>query len=143
MVYFAYGLCEPHGPHNALGLDTLKAHAIACRVARARGGIVAGAANNQLAEPRHGDDLMQRGILYAPDYAINAGGLINVACEIDGYDEQRVRARVTKIFDTIYEIADRAKKAMQPTYRIADTMAQERLAQATPRPSTVPQRSKA
>lgn len=41
VVYFAYGLCEPHGPHNALGLDTLKAHAIACRVARARGGIVA------------------------------------------------------------------------------------------------------
>jgi leucine dehydrogenase len=83
---------------------------------------------------------MQRGILYAPDYAINAGGLINVACEIDGYDEQKVVARVMKIFDTIYEIADRAKKAMAPTYRIADTMAQERLARATPRPSSVPDR---
>lgn len=92
--------------------------------------IVAGAANNQLAEPRHGDDLMQRGILYAPDYAINAGGLINVAAEIDGYDEQKVRAHVTKIYDTIYEIAERAKKAMQPTYRIADTMAQEVLARS-------------
>jgi leucine dehydrogenase len=92
--------------------------------------IVAGAANNQLAEPRHGDDLMQRGILYAPDYAINAGGLINVAGEIDGYDEQKVRAEVMKIYDTIYEIAERARRAMTPTYRIADTMAQERLARA-------------
>ncbi len=90
--------------------------------------IVAGAANNQLAEPRHGDDLMQRGIVYAPDYAINAGGLINVATEIDGYDEAKSRARVMKIFDTIFEIAERAERAMQPTYRIADTMAQERLA---------------
>lgn len=90
--------------------------------------IVAGAANNQLAEPRHGDDLMQRGVLYAPDYAINAGGLINVATEIEGYDAEKSRARVMKIYDTIYEIAERAARAMQPTYRIADTMAQERLA---------------
>jgi leucine dehydrogenase len=97
-------------------------------IAKLRCGIVAGAANNQLAEPRHGDDLMQRGILYAPDYAINAGGLINVACEIDGYDESKVRERITRVYDTIFEIAERAKKAMQPTYRIADTMAQERLA---------------
>jgi leucine dehydrogenase len=90
--------------------------------------IVAGAANNQLAEPRNGDDLMQRGVLYAPDYAINAGGLINVATEIEGYDAEKSRARVMKIYDTIYEIAERARRAMQPTYRIADTMAQERLA---------------
>ena len=54
--------------------------------------IVAGAANNQLAEPRHGDDLHARGILYAPDYAINAGGLVNVAQEVKGYDAKR-RAR--------------------------------------------------
>ncbi|MCB9595689.1 MAG: Glu/Leu/Phe/Val dehydrogenase [Sandaracinaceae bacterium] len=90
--------------------------------------IVAGAANNQLAEPRHGDDLMQRGILYAPDYAINAGGLINVAQEYAGYDEASVRERTMKIYDTIYEIADRAQQAMAPTYRIADTLVEERLA---------------
>ncbi|MEZ4336739.1 MAG: Glu/Leu/Phe/Val dehydrogenase [Sandaracinaceae bacterium] len=90
--------------------------------------IVAGAANNQLAEPRHGDDLMQRGILYAPDYAINAGGLINVAQEVVGYDEAVSRDRTMKIYDTIFEIADRAHKAMAPTYRIADTMVEERLA---------------
>lgn len=92
--------------------------------------IVAGAANNQLAEPRHGDDLYQRGIVYAPDYAINAGGLINVAAEVEGYDEARVRARVTDIYDIIFEIADRAKAAMQPTDRIADTIAQEKLIRA-------------
>lgn len=106
---------------SALNDDTIPK--LACK-------IVAGAANNQLAEPRHGDDLMQRGILYAPDYAINAGGLINVATEIDGYDAEKSRAKVMKIYDTIFEIADRAQKAMKPTYVIADTMAQERLAQA-------------
>ncbi len=90
--------------------------------------IVAGAANNQLAEPRHGDDLMQRGILYAPDYAINAGGLINVAQEVAGYDEPSVRERTLNIYDTIFEIADRAHHAMAPTYRIADTLVEERLA---------------
>jgi leucine dehydrogenase len=97
-------------------------------IPRLRCKIVAGAANNQLAEPRHGDDLMQRGILYAPDYAINAGGLINVAQEYGGYDEAKSRARTVEIYDTIWEIAERAKKAMAPTYRIADTMVEERLA---------------
>lgn len=92
--------------------------------------IVAGAANNQLAEQRHGDDLMQRGILYAPDYAINAGGLINVAQEYAGYDADVSRERTMKIYDTILEIAERAEAAQAPTYRIADTMVEERLAQA-------------
>jgi leucine dehydrogenase len=92
--------------------------------------IVAGAANNQLAEPRHGDDLMQRGILYAPDYAINAGGLINVAAEIGGYDAEKSRARVMRIYDTILEIAERSRRAMKPTHIIADMMAQERLGRA-------------
>src|SRR5262249_48934199 len=54
-------------------------------IPRIRAKIVAGAANNQLAEPRHGEDINARGILYAPDYAINAGGLINVASEVTGY----------------------------------------------------------
>ena len=93
--------------------------------------IVAGAANNQLAEPRNGDDLMQRGILYAPDYAINAGGLINVATEIGGYDANKSRARVLKIYDTILEIAERSRRAMKPSHTIADMMAQERLSRAT------------
>ena len=99
-------------------------------IANLRCRIVAGAANNQLAEPRHGEDLMQRGILYAPDYAINAGGLINVAQEVLGYDEKAARDRTLKIYDTIYEIAERARIAMQPTSRISDMIAEERLEQA-------------
>jgi len=100
-------------------------------IPRLRCKIVAGAANNQLAEPRHGADLMQRGILYAPDYAINAGGLINVAEEHVGYDEAKATAGTLKIFDTIYEIAERAQKAMTPTNVIADTMVEEKLARVS------------
>ena len=70
-------------------------------IPRLKATIVAGAANNQLAEPRHGDDLHARGILYAPDYAINAGGLVNVAQEVNGYDAKRAREKTLKIYDTI------------------------------------------
>jgi leucine dehydrogenase len=97
-------------------------------VPRLRCKIVAGAANNQLAEPRHGDALFQRGILYAPDYAINAGGLINVAQEVKGYDPKEAERRTMNIFDTILEISERSLRAQTPTYRVADTMVEERLA---------------
>jgi leucine dehydrogenase len=90
--------------------------------------IVAGAANNQLSEPRHGDDLHARGILYAPDYAINAGGLINVAAEVTGYDAKASREKTLKIYDTIYDIAERSMKNHVPTYRVADLLVEERLA---------------
>jgi leucine dehydrogenase len=90
--------------------------------------IIAGAANNQLAEPHHGDDLNARGILYAPDYAINAGGLVNVAMEVVGYDAAKSRARTMKIYETIYEIAERSQKTGTPTYRVADLMVEEKLA---------------
>ena len=95
--------------------------------------IVAGAANNQLSEPRHGDDLHARGILYAPDYAINAGGLVNVAQEVLGYDAKASRAKTLKIYDTIYDIAERSAKIRAPTYRVADLMVEERLAAVTKR----------
>ncbi len=113
--------CDVFSP-NALGsaLNDETIPQLRCKV-------VAGAANNQLAEPRHGDDLMQRGILYAPDYAINAGGLIAVAQELEGFDEDKVRERVVAIYDTMMEIAERAKAAMAPTHRVADTIAEERL----------------
>src|SRR5688572_422151 len=97
--------------------------------------IVAGAANNQLAEPRHGDDLHARGILYAPDYAINAGGLINVAQEVVGYDEKASRENTMEIFNTIYEICDRSRRLNAPTYKVADIMVEEKLAaRASSRP---------
>jgi leucine dehydrogenase len=99
-------------------------------VPRIKAKIVAGAANNQLHEPRHGDDLNARGILYAPDYAINAGGLINVAQEVVGYDAGVSRERTLKIYDTIYEIAERSMKTLTPTYRVADLLVEEKLARA-------------
>jgi leucine dehydrogenase len=96
-------------------------------IPRLKAKIVAGAANNQLAETSMGADLMQRAILYAPDYAINAGGLVNVAQEVVGYDADKVRERTLKIYDTIFEIADRAQRAMTPTNIIANKMVEERL----------------
>ena len=97
-------------------------------VPQLRATIVAGAANNQLAEPPIGEALRQRGILYAPDYAINAGGLVNVAQEVIGYDADKARTRTLKIYDTIYEIAERAKKAETPTNIVANKLVEERLA---------------
>jgi leucine dehydrogenase len=99
-------------------------------IPRIKASIIAGAANNQLAEPRHGDDVNARGILYAPDYAINAGGLVNVAVEVTGYDAEKARARTLKIYDTIYEIAERSKKTLTPTYRVADLIVEEKLSRA-------------
>ena len=106
-------------------------------ISRLKASIVAGAANNQLAEPRHGDDLHARGILYAPDYAINAGGLVNVAQEVLGYDADKSREKTLQIYDTIFEIVDRSKKANAPTHKIADMIVEEKLAlvsKTQPRP---------
>ncbi|HEY2366575.1 MAG TPA: amino acid dehydrogenase [Polyangiaceae bacterium] len=94
--------------------------------------IVAGAANNQLAEVRHGDDLHARGILYAPDYAINAGGLINVAQEVKGYDAKVSRDATMKIYDTMWEIFDRSKKLSAPTHKVADMLVEEKLSRVSP-----------
>src|SRR3954470_24173340 len=94
--------------------------------------IVAGAANNQLAELRHGDDLHARGILYAPDYAINAGGLVNVAQEVKGYDAKLAREGTLKIYDTILDICERSKRLNAPTYKVADMIVEQKLA-AVPR----------
>jgi len=93
--------------------------------------IVAGAANNQLAEVRHGDDLHARGILYSPDYAINAGGLINVAQEVKGYDAKVSRDATMKIYDTMWEIFDRSKKLGAPTHKVADMLVEEKLARVS------------
>ncbi len=95
-----------------------------------RAPIVAGAANNQLAEPRHGDDLHARGILYAPDYAINAGGLINVAQEVKGYDAKASRELTLEVYATIWDICERSKRLGAPTYKVADILVEEKLAAA-------------
>ena len=68
--------------------------------------VVAGAANNQLATEKDGESLLQRGILYAPDFAINAGGVINIAHEREGYNRDKAYAHVAKIYDTIKNILE-------------------------------------
>lgn len=97
--------------------------------------IVAGAANNQLAEARHGAALKARGILYAPDYVINAGGLIDVALEGPDHDRQDVIRRVAGIFDTLAEIFRRADGENLPTGVIADRMAEARFHRPGHRPA--------
>ena len=88
--------------------------------------IVAGAANNQLAKPRHGVELMRRGILYAPDYVINAGGIIDVYHERIGFDRDALIAHVDRIYDTLLEIFARARAEARPTHEVADVIAEER-----------------
>ena len=118
--------CDVYAPcARGAGLNDETIPMLRCRA-------VAGAANNQLLEPRHGDDLHARGILYAPDYAINAGGLVNVAQEVKGYDAKVAREKTLKIYDTIWDICDRSKKLNAPTYKVADLMAEERLAALGP-----------
>lgn len=98
---------------------------------RLRVAIVAGAANNQLADPTDGVALHRRGILYAPDYVINAGGLINVSWDVlhkdEPYDGEAALAEVAKIEGTLSALFDRAADAGQPTHVIADEIARERL----------------
>jgi leucine dehydrogenase len=89
--------------------------------------IIAGSANNVLLEARHGGALAERGILYAPDYVINAGGLINVADELEGYNETRATKRVARIHDSVRKIIAIAKRDDVPTNVAADTLALERL----------------
>jgi leucine dehydrogenase len=109
----------------ALGgvLDDETIPRLACR-------IVAGAANNQLLEDRHGAALHARGILYAPDYVINAGGLINIAQELQpgGYDRGRALAQVEAIGTTLAEVFERAAHDGLPTCAVADRVARERIA---------------
>jgi leucine dehydrogenase len=101
-------------------------------VGRLRCKAVAGAANNQLETPSVGRTLHERGIFYAPDYAINAGGLINVAQELVGYDAEAVRGKVTRIYDTIAEIAERSQRLDRPPSEIADELATELMSVTEP-----------
>ncbi len=95
-------------------------------IERLQAKVVAGAANNQLAEPRHDEALARRGILYAPDFVINAGGIIDVFYERNGHDPQAVRRHVETIGDTLEEIFVRAGRDRLATGMIANRLAEER-----------------
>jgi leucine dehydrogenase len=90
--------------------------------------VIAGAANNQLLDQdKHGKMLVERGILYAPDYAINAGGLINVANELEGYHQGRALKQANSIYDILKQIFAIAKKEHIPTYIASNKLAEDRI----------------
>jgi valine dehydrogenase (NAD+) len=97
--------------------------------------IVCGAANNQLAHPGVEKDLADRGILYAPDYVVNAGGVIQVADELHGFDFERCKAKAAKIYDTTLAIFARAKEDGIPPAAAADRIAEQRMHEAAVRPA--------
>jgi leucine dehydrogenase len=89
--------------------------------------IVAGAANNQLLEERHGHELESRGILYAPDYVANAGGVINVYSELAGWTSARAFRKADEIYDTVLKVFKIAKQDRVPTFQAADRLAEQRI----------------
>ncbi|MBI3071783.1 MAG: Glu/Leu/Phe/Val dehydrogenase [Deltaproteobacteria bacterium] len=97
-------------------------------IPRLRCKIVAGAANNQLEdEARHGAELLKRGILYAPDYVINSGGLINVANELEGYNQERALKQATGIYDILARVLAISKEERIPTHVASDKLAVKRI----------------
>ncbi|NUM81335.1 Glu/Leu/Phe/Val dehydrogenase [bacterium] len=90
--------------------------------------IIAGAANNQLAdEDRHGKMLIDRNIVYAPDYVINSGGLINVYNELEGYNQEKALSQAKNIYDIVKNILDYAEREKIPTYVASNKIAEERI----------------
>ena len=94
---------------------------------------VVGAANNQLATPDIGQILFERGVLYAPDYVVNGGGIINVASELrarqtgGAYDPAWVETKLSRLMDTLEEVMDRSAAEKRPTHKIADAIADARI----------------
>lgn len=96
-------------------------------ISRLKAKVIAGSANNQLQSSEHGDIIHEKGIVYAPDYVINAGGVINVADELNGYNQERAMKRVETIYSSLERVFEIAKRDKIPTYVAADRMAEERI----------------
>ena len=93
--------------------------------------VIAGGANNQLSTPDMGEAVRQAGILYAPDYVINGGGIINVAAELSGeYSKEWVDKKLASLMETLGEVLDDALREGQPTSQVADRLAKARIAAA-------------
>jgi len=110
-----YSPCALGGTVNEQTLPRLK-----CK-------IICGAANNQLATDEIGDEVQKRGLLYAPDYAVNAGGVMNVSLEIDGYNRERAMRMMRTIYYNVGRIFQISDRDHIPTYKAADRMAEERI----------------
>ena len=91
--------------------------------------VIAGGANNQLAEQRHGGMLKEMGVLYAPDFVINAGGLMNVFVELEGYSKERAMSHTFRIYDTLMQVFKIAKEKELPTHKAAEEIAEKRIQQ--------------
>ena len=100
---------------------------------RLKAKVIAGAANNQLASPAIGRELYAKGLLYAPDYVINGGGIINVAAEVRAleqgaaFDPQWVEGKLSRLMETLDEVLTRSKSENRPTHEVADEIALERI----------------
>jgi leucine dehydrogenase len=99
-------------------------------IPRLRCQIIAGAANNQLAEDHHGDELAERHILYGPDYVINAGGLISVSTELGTFDMAEAWRKTATIYDSILRVINLARDECIPTHLAAHRLAQARIEMA-------------
>ncbi len=118
--------CDVYAPcARGAGLNDETIPKLRCRA-------VAGCANNQLLEPRHAEDLKRRGILYAPDYVINAGGIINVGMELQpgGYDEARAMSKIDRIYDQLKLVFEIARTKDINTREAANQLAEMRLERA-------------
>ncbi len=117
---------SPNAMGHALDAETIE---------RLHAEIVCGAANNQLAVEGPGgsaDLLDKRGILYAPDFVVNSGGVIQVADELHGFDFERARARTAGIYDTTLAVLREAAERGTTTSEAANHLAEERIAAASP-----------
>lgn len=110
-----YSPCALGGTVNEKTLDRLKAK------------VICGAANNQLASNAIGDEVQKRGIVYAPDYAVNAGGVMNISLEIDGYNRERAMRMMRTIYHNLGRIFEISEREGIPTYQAADRLAEERI----------------
>ena len=97
-------------------------------LSRLKCSVIAGAANNQLMEEqKHGVEVMKKGIIYAPDFTINAGGVINCFSEVQGLSAAWAHSKAEEIYTTIHSIVKRSQDTQIPTYQIANKMAEERI----------------
>jgi leucine dehydrogenase len=126
--------CEAYNPEEILfaDCDILAPCAMGAivndqTITKIKAKVIAGGANNQLAEARHGDHLRELGILYAPDYVINAGGLMNVFVELEGYSPDRAFDKTRKVYDNCAKVFAIAKRDGVGTHTAADRLAEERM----------------
>jgi leucine dehydrogenase len=126
--------CEVVGPDQILGVEcdiqapcALGAIVNDQTITQFKCKVIAGGANNQLAEPRHGDQLRELGILYAPDYVVNAGGLMNVFVELEGYSADRAFDKTRKVYENVKKVIEIAKRDNVGTHTAADRLAEERI----------------